>query len=330
MAYTRLLGTNFGMGSIDLPGVTMTSTVIDTTHGEGPYCVALTYDGQGIMNYYRMTVPGSRTDVAFGLRLKPHVFFNTTALMIRITLTDGLAFYLRYNLNHWDLYNWQDVLLATGAVQTVDAFQQIELNASFANSGSFYTRIEGTDDISYTGDTMPGVSGEIAHIGVYVLGAVTGDRTCYFGNISLGYGGFPGDKRYDVKLVNADIQITNWTPSTGLTVFATVDEIPPSDADYSEVQTNAAELILDTADWDGTGKTPLAVWLWARVKKDEADAHLLALNSRDGVNLDTGSAQAILETLSYIKEPFLLAPDGGAWDETKVNTLQIGATPTIV
>lgn len=137
---------------------------------------------------------------------------------------------------------------------------------------------------------------------------------------------FLGDLRVDAHYPNANGNSNQSTPSTGTDRFATVDEATPnSDTDYNTITGVGDKDTLNIQSLVNSGAAVKAVQTSIFCKKTDSGAGSAAAVARqDGVDYD-GTSFALGETYGYkVIQPYSLAPDGTAWDETKFNALEVG------
>ena len=336
MAFTSINGacTGFEPGNsevipdanVGLNPTFFTMRTANPTPHTGTYCGRVQYRG-----YIRWAVSGS--EIYVGMWLNPSSansgFWEADAAAIEAELADGKIVDIRWNIatHAFDAYV-DNVLVASGGVQVDDAWFLIEIRFEIGAAGNIETRIDGVGDISYAGDTQPDVSATIVYINLVGTPGFTVSYI-YVDDVSIGTGGWPGDRRYVLLRPNAD-DTAQWTPSVGADNYAMVDEVPPSDTDYVESDTDGQQDKYDMTDWDGTEKTPVAVVTWARAKKSEGLDHRLKLILDDGIAEDVGPAEILLTDYTYISRVDDTAPSGAIWSDPLVDALIAGIESQIV
>lgn len=135
----------------------------------------------------------------------------------------------------------------------------------------------------------------------------------------------PPDKRFLLAIPSSDTA-ANWTPSTGASNFALVDEIPTSATDYvSTTASGTVDTYGVTVPTYPTGYTVAAVWPTALAfKSDGGTATELTLRIADGVTDDDGASQSLPTTQGVITERFPLQPDGSAWNNADFEAWSYG------
>ncbi len=136
----------------------------------------------------------------------------------------------------------------------------------------------------------------------------------------------PPSDRFLFSLASAAGASAQWTPTGQATNIACVDEaVPNDDTDY--VLASAADLVDKYATANITVPTNYAIVaaIPIALAKVMAAGPTLKLVAADGVNSDLESAAKTPGTsYGYVWESMPLAPDGGAWDETKFNAAEFG------
>lgn len=235
---------------------------------------------------------------------------------------------LRYAVGgHWDAY-LDNALVASGTVLTaLSNYQHVQLSVTLGTTGSIRTIIEGIPDIEYSGDLGAGTLDALCVMCV-------GSGTHYVDDLVFGEGGWPGDLRIDPLVVDGDDAVA-WVPSGGGDNYADVDGIPP-DAPYVYTDVDGRDLytLADWDDTDGAGtvvKDPLAVTVWAQVRKEDAsvDDQFRLLQS-DGANEVDSGYGSILSSYEHHGFMRLAAPGGGLWSKAEVDALRVGIEADLV
>lgn len=141
---------------------------------------------------------------------------------------------------------------------------------------------------------------------------------------------FLGDVHVDTILPNADGAHSQFTPSTGTSHFALVDEATPNTTDYNDG--------LNVGDRDSyalanlpalVSQTVYAVQVNAAVMKDDIGAKSAATMIRSGTTNADGTSVPLGTGQAYISQIFATNPSGGvAWTEASVNALEAGVVVT--
>lgn len=141
---------------------------------------------------------------------------------------------------------------------------------------------------------------------------------------------FLGDSRIDTLYPNADGFYSQFTPSTGTSHFALVDEATPNTTDYNDG--------LNVGDRDSYAMTNLpaltsqvihALQVNAAILKDDAGAKSAATMVRSSSTNADGTSVPLGTTQSYVSQIYAVNPNGSvAWTEASVNALEAGVVVT--
>lgn len=324
MAYTTpLYGTGYEMGAIPLVSSNYTSEVIINSTADyvktGTYSLRIT-SSITTDKWARTLVPVTTSQ----LYISAHVWNNAIGYVsLGVILDSGEVVELRKYAasNTWDLYVDGSLVQAGSVSVSNEQFQHVQVYFNIDNSGSVVSKIDGTDDIDYSGDTQPGTGNTIEY--VHQLQNGNSGRS-YWDDFSFGTGDWGGDIRFDGLMPNGDDSV-QWTPSTGVGNYALVDERPPSTVDYVSAGSPGLEDLYDLADWPGTAKTPQFVTAWAYAKKDVAGDIQLQLFVNSNGSESSGGSLDLSTSDAYYYHVAATDPDGdGAWTDNAIDALKIG------
>ncbi|MEA2000026.1 MAG: hypothetical protein U9N61_11980 [Euryarchaeota archaeon] len=211
--------------------------------------------------------------------------------------------------------------VATGSIAMGNDWYHLKIYFNISNTGSVQIKIDGIDDIDYSGDTLPGTSSNIKSIKINASGWQ--GQNVYVDNFTFGNGGWPGDLRFEWLAANEDTATMEWDISSGTDGYAVIDERGPDTADYIEAIAGKKALF-EIEDWVANSRLPYAVVLWIYAKKNAATTDQIKLIDSDGTNENVGDAQDLAIANGYKYKVLEEAPDGTSWDETDVDDLQIG------
>jgi hypothetical protein len=322
MAYTTpLYGTGYEMGAV--PQITINKSLA-TINSNVTYVKTGTYSlrlqGDTYVNAWVKT-PVPVTTSTLYVSCQIHTGGNYPSL--GVILDSGEVVEIRKSPTNytWDLYVGGS-LVEAGSIVTLDSqFQQLQVYFNIDNSGQVTTKIDGVEDIDYSGDVQPGVGNTIAYVQQFQrLGFIIS----YWDDFSFGLGDWGGDIRFDALVPNGDYSV-QWTPSTGVNNYALVDERPPSTVDYVSTGSPGLEDLYDLADWSGTAKTPQFVMAWAYAKKDVAGDIQLQLFVDSNGNESSGGSLDLSTSDVYYSHLAATDPDGSiAWLDNAIDALKIG------
>lgn len=136
--------------------------------------------------------------------------------------------------------------------------------------------------------------------------------------------GHIGDVRIECLYPTSDASPNDWVPSTGTDEFAVVDEATINgDTDYISDATAGHISRFGLPSLVSAPTTIYAVMHSLTVRKDDATARQVRMNSHLSGTTVNGSTRTV--STSYVKneEIFEAKPGGGAWDNTAVNGLEV-------
>lgn len=213
MTYTPIWGTGFEMGAHPyrpamyeyFQGVG--SCLIVAGGHTGAYTCRQYHNADGYFIIYHAK---GRSDVALGFWTYDS---GTGGADVKIYLQDGnYISILRSGLSNYAVtVNGSTVATGTFAVNH-NTWHNVQLQALINDAGYIKTMIDGTLDIDYSGDTKPGSNALINYIKYAQMGA--GFQYLYYDDLSVGYGDWPGDLRYDVMYPTADTATHDWLPGS--------------------------------------------------------------------------------------------------------------------
>lgn len=248
------------------------------------------------------------------------------SLRYEVVLTDGSILDLRWDSGHFDAHVDGGQVAEGAVLVSTTEWVNIQFHVSIANVGGlFESVIDGISDIAYTGDTQPGALNTIGSIGFKVTGNITILIDCF----GFGTGGWPGDLRVSPPILPQSDEAVTWTPSVGVDNYAVVDEVPLGEADYVSSAVSGQKDKYGLTDWDDTHKTPLAVQVWGRARKDVAAAHQVKLLMDDGTE-SASPARDLLTSWTYVSYILESPPGGGVWQDADIDALLAGQESVVV
>lgn len=274
MAYTTIFGTGFEMGSRSLipdAGIIGTSYLNTDTN----YIKTGNYSFQirGAGGQYKIPVD-DLTEVYVAVWFHPHDYFNSS------TVTTGLIFHngtteiasVRYNDTNkrFDLYIAGSLSQVGSFTVTNNEFMHLQFRLLIDNTtGYAEVRVNGTTDSSYTGNTG---TNPINYVTIWA------DRSfsdSYWDDISIGTGGWPGDRRFESLVPNGDDTL-EWD-TTGANGYSVIDERPANTSDYIYTTVSGEQAIFDLASWSYTNKSIKAVHAWAYARETAAESSQISV-----------------------------------------------------
>lgn len=201
---------------------------------------------------------------------------------------------------------------------TAAAWNHIESKVLFSQTvGTVEVRVNGVTVLNLTGqDTCATALVEASQvaIGQRASTAVTLSVDDLFAWDTSGShnNDFIGDKRVVLVMPDADTIEADWTPSTGVSGFAMIDEIPASISDYIQ-----AVAVADRSDF-GCASLPAevvavsAVTVFMKALKTDAGAGSVRLDIESGGSIGTGTDVPLTTALTYYESNFEVDPDTAA------------------
>lgn len=321
MAFVPTLGTGFEPGHIGVVPVSSRITIMTTPVKTGTY--SLRVQGQ-LTNSGYAAFYCSGNEVYIGVWAYPTD--ATKPLRIGVELTDGNRVWLLWT-GTWSLYINSTWIVSGTVITSASTWQHVQMHIVIGDSGSVQTKVEGIDDIDYSGDTKPGTSDTIQYVLAWTVGTGSTWISHYIDDIVYGTGDWPGDVRFNAVVPDGDDSV-QWTPSTGVSNYALVDEKPPVDTDY--VSSDVAERdVYTSGDWAGANKTNIFVVHWLRGMKDTAGSRKLKMLAISNGAESIGAEFDLATSYTYYSRVITSDPCGGStWTESAIDALKIGMEST--
>lgn len=296
--------------------------------------------GQGIGNCYvqhDLATPVSELYVRVGFQFDTNNVENAAAISFLSASAElGSVYVGSDNVLHADI-GGSDVATGSTTLQ-VDTWYLLEAWLKVDDSaGVFQVRLDGTSEISFSGDTKPGSETNIASMrsGGGVTWASTG--TTYIDDIAINDTTGSVDNSWcgdgHVELYEAD----GAGDHTGLSIggssppannWQAVDDIPANDdTDYTYSSTPGDYDLYTVADTTDLSSVDIKrARVEARAKESVASTGTVALMVKTGGTEYTGSAQSLLTSYSLaFQEEWRLNPATGlAWTIAELDALQAG------
>ena len=291
---------------------------VNTTEKTGVY-------GMGVSGTLRRPIPGAQNELSGGYWWYPSstwtVGGNSSIAAAELSTGELVGVYWNPTTKTFDAYV-DGVLVASGsvAVQYNDWFN-VQFYIIISDTvGYIGCKIGGQLALDYSGNTLPAeADAEVSYF--YYYNTASGGSS-YMDDFVWGIGGWTGDCRVDYIKPNADTVVNDWTPSTAVDHYTTIDEVPPNITDYLYTSTTSMEEEVELEDWDGEGKTPVAVWAWCRAREDVATAESLQVGVDSG-GVDDVTEYIMTDQYAYYGHYMDENPDGpAAWDEAAINALK--------
>lgn len=325
MAFVPLFFTGFEAGIMPPLSVSGAESYIVTTPVKTGSYSARTFtsiSGWGTATGWTLTLPTPQSDLYFGA----WVYFTldgSAKQELRFNLSDGNYIGIKPYSSYNGYVNSTNTAIGTLGI-AANTWRHLQVHIVVSDTGTFECRVDGCVNFSYSGDTKPGTGTTIVSISEFGYGGGSVHNFgFYLDNIAIGTGDWPGDLRVDGIQPSADTATAEWTPSTGATNYACVDERPPSDTDYISTTVTGRRTILELTDFDVTNKTPMAVNVYARMNKSNAAVDTIKYGIISGATETVVDQQLTTVMTDYMT--FLpLNPDGNiAWDDASLDALKL-------
>lgn len=303
--------------------------------------------GGGAMNisfygyYATKTLPSSHQTLIVGFSINAPVI-NTGSQKL-LTISDGGALHLMVTVETGGaLKVWRDNsaygnLLGTtaGSLLVAGITKYVEIKVKIDDStGTVDIHFDGVSVLALTGvDTRSGGNATANSVSIYGLNSFS---NCYFDDFYIANtagsvnNDFLGDCRIDTIYPTSDGNYSQFTPSTGSSHYALVDETTPNTSDYND---GAA---VNDRDSYGMGnlsaipsQTIYGVQVNAALEKDDAGARSATTFVRSSSTNGDGAGVALSTSQVYVSQMFETNPNGSiAWTETTVNAIEAGVKVT--
>lgn len=213
----------------------------------------------------------------------------------------------------------------------INSYYWLEVKAinNAAGGGAFEVRLNGETILAVTGLTIANQFTRVA-IGKSTNG---GSDACFFDdwivwdNSGAINNDFLGERRCVTTMPSGDTLEADWTPSTGTSGFAMIDESPPSDADYIQANTagdisefSKASIGIDTNDVAG-------VVVVTRALKTDAGANSFRIGLNSAGFVSNGAEKLPNTTVGYFADIFQRNPNGDIpWTRAAIDAALIRLT----
>ena len=222
-------------------------------------------------------------------------------------------------------------LLATGTtvLNTAVTYLFEALLIPLNSGGTFTVRVNGVQEVTYSGDTTNGAESDIKAIIVGAHAAGGTSPNSYVDDVVVDDASWIGNTYIQKSQVSGAGTTAQWDPSAGAN-YACVDEIPASDTDY--VSTNVTDEIDTYATGNLTGaiNSVKCVQLQGRIAYEgtPTPAHVQFGVRSNGTDYFSGDLTPGL-TFAAFSRMLEQNPDGpAAWTESTVNAMEIGVKAT--
>lgn len=255
--------------------------------------------------------------------------FSATAPFFRWRHGTTVLGYLAYN-NTGHLVLWRGDNVQLGSTSSValatSTWATIEVGITIGNSGAAYeVRVNDQTVISGTGDTQPGSDTTVDNL-VFLSGnaVVFTGYTNYFDDIAVDDSTWVKESLITALFPSGAGNTTELTPSGGAN-YTTVDERPPSDADYNSTAVANKKDTYAHTSLPGAASTVNCVMPVARVNRDGTTIeHAYLVVRSNGADYE-GSSHLLGISPTIITDLREVDPDTSlAWSVARVNASEVG------
>ena len=303
----------------DATAGTITSSTAQKRSGDRSYAFSGTSDGtknlpSALNEYYRR----------FAFRAST-IMLNASFVRFRLGTTIMVSLTINAATRRIEANLGSITLLATGVTSLQDdTWYLIETHIKIANAGGiFAVKIDGVQEINFSGDTQVGADTTIDN--ELFSGS---NASLYVDDLGADDAAWCGDGHIYLLKPNANGDQSDWTGSDGDKIdnYALVDEEPPSSVDY--VQDSVInEFDLYNLEASGlSGVNINHVWVDGRAQSTTASGDKLSLGIKSGVTEDWCADIDLTNSWRrVVGEDYAVDPDTGiAWTIGGVDGLQAG------
>lgn len=332
MAITRRWQSGFELQTTDEFTAVSSLTISNTKAKTGSYSARVSATNNG----YITVTATAQGRLAFHFNHLGVVVDGPSLCVFTDTTNEVLS--LRYNDGSQLLELWDNAGViasaALGDLAVQNIWNHISIDFKINAAGWASVRLNGVQIINFSGDTNDGgTSINRFYLGEATAGTGIWANYAYFDDVYFDdctgevAATTPPDYRYHLLTPNANGAANQWDGSDGNSTdnYLLVDDIP-HDTDTTYVSTDV------DGEKDAYGMTTYALaagesfvsvipYMYAR-KEDGASTAQVKLNLGDGSNEELGTLQDLGTSYTLKSERFLLAPDGGAWQQADVDALQ--------
>lgn len=343
----RLFTTGFETGGFEWNGANTTeslSPVITASYKRtGSYSCALRAIGSSRPGYFRQVFDDNQTEIygRMALYADDNASSLTSARVLELRdANNALQAYLLYDVGTTTL-NWYGgggAVLALGNILfPADTWIVLEFYVLIGASGELTTKINGTTDATYSGDTdytnlenlrsLYFINRPLINIATstyfYLDDIAINDTVGDYENSWIGLGG-----TFWLK-PTADGTTNDWTPSAGSDNYAMVDEVPPNTTDYVQAL-DAADLDLyalqDCPDYIARVRLVQVMYRAALVTSGSNDLRDVVRTGGANFEGDTYTVVPIIPSFTLYKGlTHYINPDTEAeWEVAEVDALEAG------
>jgi hypothetical protein len=309
----------------------------------GARCLRIRADNQSAYIRNAVAFSGSPTEmwIAFHFWIENYGAVVGTWREAARLFTDGAALIFECQVGQKFRFDWGGVEYQADTSPVVETWYHIEMHLKIhATLGEIHMWVDEVEEIALTGiDTTR--TGSVSACSAFQLICdnitSTSSTEHRYDNLIINdsSGGSDNSRIWERFLEpvapNASGDLSQWDlfPDGGEDDYQDIDELTPNDdTDYLFEDTDGNEFLVNLADWNGAGKTPLKVHVTSIAKRSGgSSADAIKLTAKSGATTEKSAAIALPDG-TYQMNVFTLHddPNGNiAWAEAGIDALQIGA-----
>lgn len=246
-------------------------------------------------------------------------YYGTYFLLFNWSSVSNMVSVYNYATSSW---NWGSVTCAPSTYHILEFYLKID-----DSNGVIQTRINGIDDISFSGDTKVGTNTTATEWRVKGIGQCYDDIAL---NSTSGSAdnSWCGDGHIEYHPANGNGDTNDWTNSSGNKTnnYTYVDDIPSnSDTDYVSASAVGAQDMYNVTDYTSTNRSVRRIWAESMSKDVSLTSKKIKIGFKTGGTTYLASASTTLGS-SYARvvgDVATVNPSTGlAWTGTDINAIQ--------
>lgn len=311
------------------------ASVWSTTEGT-PSLVAGRFGGQCVRGttsgsfLYRPIPQSSMVSMGAAVRLEAplrgrNIFQFRSSAGVQLTLSQTATGALQISRGSTVLATTSDI-----EVLPIDQWAYVEFSAAISpTNGTTSVSIDGfqISDLTLSDVNTQNQSNSNVDFVYLGVGSITNASYSYYDDLYVEIDGTThvGEGRMWVGQVVSDVE-SDFTPSTGSSNYATIDEVPVSATDYNYSDALGARDLFNVADLDFYPAEIYGVQITVNASKDEAGSRAIKNVLVSGVTEEQGSQFVLaLSSNNWHNDFWAKNPDTGVnWTISDVNALKIG------
>lgn len=279
----RIFIDGFESGSLDLWDLRNDNPTVATgiSGMDGVYCANL----NNSQRYIRINLPSAVGQLYASMRYRPMLSTSSYGIMSFFNAGTALLHVVRLSPSAIAIYRGSTQITSTTVNFPDNVTYLIETYYLPATSnGVVIVKMNGLGVINFTGQTTPGATTITRWGAGYNDMTLNNSANCYVDNIVLDDADWIGPARIAGLRPSSSGSSTQWTASSGQN-WDTVDEVPPSDADYNYCVQNGLVDLFTFSDLSGQIEAIKCVQVQARALiQGNPIVNKLQLGVRSGSN----------------------------------------------